>query len=42
MIESRDLCYLSQSHLVCARVYAWRDHMLHVFGVGERAQGRGM
>lgn len=42
MIESRDLCYLSQSLLACARVHVWRDHMLHVFGVGERTQGRGM
>lgn len=23
-------------------VHVWRDHMLHVFGVGECAQGRGM
>lgn len=38
MIESKDLCYLSQSPLVCARVHVWRDHMLHVFGVEERCR----
>lgn len=36
MIESKDLCYLSQSPFVCARVHVRRDHMLHVFGVEEQ------